>query len=338
MALLWVDGFENYGTTVGSTPSPTNIVAKKYIDYNEGYIDIQTGRDTGYCLFFNNGSIYMTTPGLTTDRTLIIGAAIKINLATSVAYIYSLIDIANTKYGMRLYYDGTGDLRVYNGSTLINGTSGLGLSAGVWYYIEFKVYCDNTVGTYEVRVGGVNVLSGTADTQYTSTLNYYSKVRLGITAAYLSYDDFYVCDSTGTVNNNFLGNCKVETLRPAGDSVVTWTPDIGVTNYTQIDEQVIDDDTTYVEATTGKDLYTYGNTANTSIQGVMITTDVRQTDATDYTLNNITKSGVTEISDNKFVGATGYTAKTTVVEQDPNTSTPWTQTTLNAAEFGVEAI
>ena len=338
MALLWVDGFENYGTTIGSAPSPADIIAKKYISYYESYIDIQTGRDTGYCTLFNYGSIYITTPGLTTDRTLIIGAAIKIKVATGTGYVYTLLDINNSVKGMRLFYDGIGELKVYNNTTLINGTSGLSLSAGVWYYIEFKVYCDNTVGTYEVRVGGVNVLSGTADTQYTSTLNYYSKVRLGVSTAYLSYDDLYICDSTGTVNNNFLGNCKVETLRPAGDSVVTWTPDTGVINYTQIDEQVIDDDTTYVEATTGKDLYTYGNTANTSIQGVMITTDVRQTDATDYTLNNVTKSGVTEISDNKFVGATGYTAKTTVVEQDPNTSTPWTQSTLNAAEFGVEAI
>ena len=337
MALLWVDGFENYGTTIGSAPSPTNIVTKKYLGDYESSIDIQTGRDTGYCLLFNDSSIFITTTGLTTDRTLIIGAAIKIKTATGNGYVYTLLDIANSSTGIRLKY-ANGELSVYLNTTLINGTSGLSLSAGVWYYIEFKVYCDTTAGTYEVRVGGVNVLNGIVNTQYTSTLNYYSKVRLGVSTAYLSYDDLYICDSTGTVNNNFLGNCKVETLRPTGDSVVTWTPDTGVINYTQIDEQVIDDDTTYVEATTGKDLYTYGNTANTTIQGVMITTDVRQTDATDYTLNNVTKSGVTEISDNKFVGATGYTAKTTVVEQDPNTSTPWTQATLNAAEFGVEAI
>ena len=214
------------------------------------------------------------------------------------------------------------------------------MSPGVWYYIEFKVYCDTTAGTYEVRVGGVNVLNGITNTQYTSGLNYYIKVKIGAGGwALLSYDDFYVCDGAGTVNNNFLGDCKVETLRPDGDSIITWTPATGVTNYTQINGQVVDvSETTYVEATTGMDLYTYGNTANTSIQGVMLTTDVRQTDATDYTLNNVVRSGATQTRNNNFVGATGYTAKTTVVEQDPNTSTPWTQSTLNAATFGVEAV
>ena len=30
MALLWVDGFENYGTSTGSAPSPAGIMARKY--------------------------------------------------------------------------------------------------------------------------------------------------------------------------------------------------------------------------------------------------------------------------------------------------------------------
>ena len=48
MALLWIDGFENYGTTIGSMPLPGGIIGKKYTVGLEYQIDIQTGRDTGY--------------------------------------------------------------------------------------------------------------------------------------------------------------------------------------------------------------------------------------------------------------------------------------------------
>ena len=30
MALLWIDGFDNYGTTIGGAPSPTGILNRKY--------------------------------------------------------------------------------------------------------------------------------------------------------------------------------------------------------------------------------------------------------------------------------------------------------------------
>lgn len=335
MSLLWVDGFENYGTSTGLPPSPTNVMSRKYSVAFESFIDIETGRDgVGYACEVSASSTLITR-GLTTDRTLIIGAAVKITTSASTGNIFKLLNLANLTNGITLYFN-NGDLSIVNGFTTLATTSGLGLSSGVWYWIELKIYCDNTSGTYEVRVGGVNELSGTGDTQYNNTYNYYDRVQIGTGTALFTYDDLYICDTTGAVNIDFLGNCKVETLRPNGDSAVTWAPDTGPTNYTQIDEQITDDDTTYVEASSGQDLYNYGDTINTSFKGLMVSTFVRQSDATDYTLNTVLKSGPTTTSIQHSVGASGFVGKTAVFEEDPDAAASWTQSTVNAALFGVK--
>jgi hypothetical protein len=71
--------------------------------------------------------------------------------------------------------------------------------------------------------------------------------------------------------------------------------------------------------------------------GVMITTDVRQTDADDFTLKNVTKSDTTESDSSALgLGTESYISKTTVVEEDPHASATWTQSTINAAKFGIK--
>ena len=155
------------------------------------------------------------------------------------------------------------------------------------------------------------------------------------------YDDIYICDSTGSDNNDFLGNRKVVALRPsaAGDDT-DWTPSAGA-NYDAVNEVELDEDTTYVETSTtlDQDLYDYDALADvTNIQGIQINTEVRVTDAQSYDLNAVIKSGATEDEGSEdTITPTTFVTHTRIAETDPNTSSAWTLSNVNAAQFGIKA-
>ena len=51
MAMIWIEGFEELGTTLNSAPSPTGVIARKY-QYvgNEANMTIVSGRYAGLAL------------------------------------------------------------------------------------------------------------------------------------------------------------------------------------------------------------------------------------------------------------------------------------------------
>ena len=52
-------------------------------------------------------------------------------------------------------------LEVRRGTTQLAITGTLTITTGEWHYLELKVKCHATEGTYEVRLDGVSQLSGT---------------------------------------------------------------------------------------------------------------------------------------------------------------------------------
>ena len=96
------------------------------------------------------------------------------------------------------------------------------------------------------------------------------------------FDDLYVCDGSGSVNNDFLGDVRVVTVRPNGAGGSTqWTPDSG-SNYARVNETISGEDSNYVEdGTSGhEDRYAYGDLSGVlGIKGLVICTDCRETDA-----------------------------------------------------------
>jgi hypothetical protein len=336
--LLWADGFENYGTS--GTPTPSGVMSRKYTTNLDGTYGISTGRFGGYCFYMTwDSGVYIQTPALTTDATIVVGLAIKFPEYYNYNYQFlSLLDGAT--WGVNFWITPVGEIEIYRGGTLLGTTNGANIRQTKWYYIEIKVKCDDSTGTYEVRVGGVTVGSGSGLDTKAGSNAYHDRVRIVCGARnHTYYDDFYVCDTSGSLNNDFLGNVKVVTMRPdsAGDTT-EFTPSAG-SNYACVDEAVANDDTDYVsDATTDhKDLYNYGASTLNSIKGVVVCTDCRQSDATAFSLKTPCKSGATENDDSaQSIGTTSYVTKQRVLETDPNTSTTWTLTDLNAAQFGVK--
>lgn len=194
------------------------------------------------------------------------------------------------------------------------------------------------MGTYEVRISGVNVLSDTGvDTRVSATIDYYTSTSFGAGSTLTKIDDWYVCDASGTANNDFLGDMAVETIYPTSDDTVTWTPDTGATNYTQIDDAVVVD-ANYVEASSGQDMYGYGNLITTSgtIKGIMVSTDAELTDSTSQSLITVVESNATEGNETHTSIGIGPASFDSVFEEDPDTSAAWLYTAVNAATFGIE--
>lgn len=342
MSLLLVEGFEGFGTSTGVAPQPTGIVGRAYSSVvNEHLMDVMAGRLAGRSLAFGTSNNQLRANFSTTDATLVVGFALKISTLVSDPVFLTLY--AGSTEGMKLRVRTSGIIEVWRDAVFMEASSAV-LTADTWYYIEFKVKCDNTVGTYEVRVGGVNVLSASGVDTQVGAQAYHNTVQLGFLAGFglLYFDDWYVCDSIGSVNNDFLGNCRVDAIFPNGDDTAGWDTASGAgDHYLDVDEVLADDDTSYVEdATTDhKDLYDYAAmpVGRGAIKGLEIKTMCRETDAENFDIVTPIKSGVTETDDSaQSIGTTDYVVKKRVSETDPNTSTAWTKTTVDAAKFGVK--
>lgn len=338
MALIWLDGFDSYGNSTGSPPAPSAITGRKWA--TSGFAssgDIETGR-TGFAFESGSSSFYMTTPNFTTNDTLIVGAAIKVidTIDLQNGQIQRLFTFReNTTDSLVLYLNGN-NLGVYRGTTLLELSNRFNIDSNKWYYIEMKGKCDNSAGTYEVKVNGTTILSGSGLDTQAGSLGYYN--NLEIFDDNFWYDDMYVCDGSGSDNNDFLGITKVHTIRPdaAGD---TNNFDSGA--YTDIDEEQVDDDTTYA-ATVSSGTRLVANYDATldfdTIAGVMVNSVASSNDAQNVAVVTISGS-TTNVSSNLAINTGGnstYTTLTYVSEQNPDTSSAWTSSTINSAQFGLE--
>lgn len=341
MALLFIDGFDNYGTGTGLVPN--SILGWRYSGYN-----MNTGlRDPRVP---NNGRginashyMYVNTLPLTTDRTLIVGFALMSG-ATNENELLKFNNGLNSS--VTVYHRATlGELEFYrSGSTFLGRTSGARLSNNRWSYIEIKIYIDNTAGTLDVQVDGANCLSLSGIDTQGITENFCDQIEFlnGNTGESPKFDDLYICDGSGAVNNDFLGPCYVRTLRPESDVVGEddWTPQTPGDHYAMVDEVEVNEDTDYVESGTpgDQDLWEYEDTPAEMgvIFGIQICTDYRLTDAIPFDLqmpaklNSTTSEGAAQRA-----GSTEYETFLRIMETDPE-GNPWTDDNLDATQFGVK--
>jgi len=340
--LLWIEGFEGMGVTDNAAPAPSGVMARKYANVINGTsMYLMAGRTGGHSMEMRNSGGF-STPALTTNATLVVGFGFYFASINSVRII-SLYDGATE--GISLYLKTAGELAIYRGATLLAQTTGLGLNPTTWHWIELKVYCHATAGTYEVRVGGVNVLSASNVNTKAGSDAYYDNVVVPSQTAGTAfrYDDIYILDGSGTTNNDFLGNMKVVGIFPNGDveGYTDFTPSGGSDHYALVDENPTNDDTDYVEAsTTGyKDLWDYGAVSGlgATIAGLQINTEVRETDANSFSLITLIKSSTTESENSaQAIGSTTYKTLRRISATDPATDAAWTASGINAAQFGVK--
>lgn len=337
MALKWVEGWDQYGTTV--TATAVGLQARYPVATVAANPIVRAGRLFGQSISNSNGvsNTKLMTPNLGNMATVIVGSAFYFDNDFSDRLIVLWEDDGATE-GFNVRLTSSGTLQAYRGNSLL-ATSGAVISEDTWYYLEMKVTVANS-GSYEIRVNGVNVLSGSADTRAGATNDYANRVEFYIRINNNTFiDDTYICDASGSDNNDFLGDSRVETLYPTADgSSSDFTPSTGMDNYAMVDDESggLDSDSTYVESSTTnhRDTYTFTDlTTINLIRGIQFTAIARKTDVTDYDLEPVldtTAQAAVTVND------TNYAQFSQIYENNPDTAAAWLDSEINGSEFGYE--
>lgn len=245
---------------------------------------------------------------------------------------------------VRLSTNLTNKLQVRNSGGTVIATGTTGILTNTWYYIELGPVIAGASGSIEVRLNGVSGEIPAATGNFGSTG--IDNVGFGTTNTgnNADFDDIYVCDNTGAMNNGFLGDVRVATIMPNADGAHTaWTPTGGGSHFSQVDEitgTFPDGDTTYVSDSTPGDIDSYAFDdidGGATVYGIQKAAYVRKDDAAVRQVAFVTRqSAVDHVGATFTLGAT-YAFITEIDEQDP-TPANWTPTTINGDEWGMKEI
>jgi len=274
--------------------------------------------------------------------TWIVGCAIRVTTLDNAKPVLVFMNSDAGWYQCSLYILTTGQLQARRSNDQVLWTSDAALAINTWYYLEAKVYIHDSAGTFEVRLNEQVVidLSGVDTRSWASSSGADIVCFFGGGGGVIHYDDIYICDTAGTVNNDFLGDCRVECLFPTGaGSSDDFTPSAG-DNYQNVNETTPDGDTTYNESETvgHKDLFAYGNLATTAgtVHGVQTCLWAKKDDAGARSLGARVYSNATEGDGASNSLGTSYAYYFDIFETEPSDSLAWEIADVNAAEFGYE--
>lgn len=337
--LLFMDGFDHYATA--DLPKKWTAVAFSVATPS---VSAGTGRRGGASLLNGLNEIQKS---FAPAGTLIFGSAILIPAFSINTFFVCFFDGVITAPQVSVVIDTSGRILVYRGSTstgTLLATSTPVVPSNGYVYIECKVVFSNT-GSYEIRVNGVNVLSGAADTTNTAN-NTASGVGWGYAFSSINYnthhkDDIYICDATGSTNNDFLGDCRIDTLLPTTDGNYSqWTPNTGVVHFNRVNESAPDLTTYNAGLTVGnRDSYGMADLAALSSQiiyGVQVNAAALKDDAGSKSIATMVRSGGVDGDGATASLGTSQIYVSQVFETNPNGSVAWTEASVNAMEAGVK--
>jgi hypothetical protein len=344
--LRFCDGFDHYNTTT-----------QKWEGVNGSQLQIgSTFARTGTAGLNTRGATFISK-NVVTSTTLIVGCAFKIldSIYSDLAPIIMFYDAATIQCAVCLRSGG--NLSIARGVSVVLGTTTTPpIAPNVWNFIEFKVtFATGATGSAEVRVNGVVVLSLTSIQTAASANASANVVEIGATNVFsyggfssangAAYDDVYICDTTGSLNNTYLGDIQVNAILPNANGTENdfskGGTAIGSQNFVQVDENPPDDDTSYVISPTigNIDRYLYPPIVPTTgtPYAVVVWNRARKDDAGVRSIRAAIKSGAT-VSDSGTDQplSTSYQYLMGLFETDPNTAVAWTMVNIQAAEFGVK--
>lgn len=227
----------------------------------------------------------------------------------------------------------------YSGATAIND--------GQHHWIEGRVVLSGSNGgTVQIWVDGILEINQTGVTNnggFGLDCTNMTRVSVGgvlqtnTASQWLSH--VMVWDTSGSTFNGYMGPMYTQYLAPNGAGTNSGlTPTAGA-NYTNVNEQVINQDTNYVEAATSgtKDTYAYADLGTSpNIAAVMAKSYAKNPDIGTKTFRNICLSSAAYANGADQTLAVAYKLFVDAFYTDPNTGAAWTASGLNAAEFGVE--
>ncbi len=324
MALVFTDGFDakDYARKWAYNLAATTSTTTRY------------GAGASLAFTSSNGYIFRTFSPIT---DMYVGFAFM--FTSSSGYdIVRLYGDSNQTENIHITpesYSGSNKIGVYRG---LNTLGTFTLQYNVWYYIEIYAKIDATAGALQVNVNGANVVSYSGNTLNGTNTSTDGLWLLQSGTCY--FDDLYVCDNTGTTNNTFLGEVRVQLLLPNGAGTTTQLAPTGsATNYVNVSE-VPDSTSTYnSSATTGqRDTYAMSDAlaADTTILGVQQNMVAATAGSGQGPLKSALQLNGTLYYGPTVLPSTSFAWYGNMYQQNPNTAAAWTVADVDGLEAGAE--
>jgi hypothetical protein len=223
------------------------------------------------------------------------------------------------------------------------------LAKDTWYYIVFKVRHADSISTNDVILYINNVeeinLAATTDTSYFgATITNMTLVGSSTGGNNHYFDSLVIWDDAGSAPwNAYVNTYRMESLKPNGNgntnNFVGQDAD-STDNYLNADEDTPDSDTTYNEsAAVGDiDLYAFGD-MTASVGAVLAVNSIavwKKTTADAKTSRQVTRISSTNYEGSDKSPTTSYTWDSRIMETSPATSSAWTKSEVDGAQFGVK--
>lgn len=357
MALLYMDGFDVQDSSLrwvqnGPPGDYTYAAATRFGTGKALTINAITSNTSNVSIlksFTPSASVYM-------GAALQVGLEVDTNNSNHTGNLFGIYTDNATTGHIYLRRLNTNAIVAYRGDPNLgtlgspNGTqiaaSASGVLDGSWRYIEVYAVINDTTGRLTVKVDGNTVIDFTGDTRNAGTSTNIDAIRFR-TGKYISnnnsvitIDDLYVCDATGTTNNTFLGDVRVQTMLPnAAGSSTQLAPTGSVNNWANAAEVPFNNSTYNASATVGQlDLYGLSDLVGSTmtVRGVQTVAHMQKSDSGTANAKIALKSGASVYYDATRSLGTSPGAYTQVREIDPATSAAWTVEGANSLEAGME--
>jgi hypothetical protein len=339
MSLLFLTGFDYFNT------GQTNRIWPYVVGNGTA---ASPGRFAGQCWSFNNvGSTSYIGKNFTNSTTVFLGVAFNMASGDATLPIIQFMDgtssLTNPTPQVDLRVTNDAGFQFTRNGVVIATTLANMFNFGFWNYLEVRVTISGTVGVVQLRLNGATYLDvGALNTKNTGN-NYVNMLRLqpfANSGSYqLKFDDLYLCNDVGSVRNGFLGECRVQTQYPSANGAVNdFTATGAANNWQAVRETIMDDDATYVSSGVvgNTDLYAMGSVSFTgTVFGVQVNVTHRKDDVGTRTITPVVKSGSTTYEGDLFTCQSDYTTASKIWEQDPNGTTNWTNSSINALNAGL---
>jgi len=344
--LRFIDGFKHYGTA---------DVSKKWTNTSNVTVANTGGPTGGGYMYWNQIASCFVRQAFDEQRTWVFGFRHRWSGWQATGVLFGGNDILHfIGYGsgpqVEVSCDVDGRLAVSSGHGT-TWTPAPVLSAGVWKYIELKVFISTAAGTIDIRVDGEDVINLTGINTNPLGVSAQTSTAIGIGQGQLNrpsgltgplYTDVYICDGQGSLNNDFLGDLEVQTLYPMGaGNNSQWTPTAGA-NWEDVDDPAANGDTDYVYASVVGDVDTYTYTDMTGVSGTIAGIQhnifTRKASAGTVRIASVSRPNATDYDGEAETLSVSYRNLMSIEETNPETGIPWTVSQVNGAQFGQKVV
>jgi hypothetical protein len=300
------------------------------------------GRFDGYCMQQYFPFYYGIAYNIPQQSTYVISMAININYIE----VHPLLTVEDNGISqLQLMFNSSNKLDLYSNGELMFAGSKVFTNAN-WYWISWNIKLDPILGYSELWIDGAVDHNVSGINTAPSGNNFANFIAFGSGTSsgsghdpFWNYDDMIISDLTGTnapYNSAPIPDRHLYTKRPISDISVSWIPNTGTTNYTQVGEVFVDD-TNYVKSKTLGNIDTYGTPTNQKRYPVdVIQSNIRANK--DSWGNRTIQFQVNGILRNSNVMVSTLQEYSELDYIDPATGLPWTNETADIIPMGFKLV